>query len=231
MNQAIEINTPVKSKQKLHELQTMLLYYSLLLRESDKALIIVFEGLDASGKSGCIKRIVNKLDPKYYSICPISKPDEREYSHHYLWRFWTKIPEYGNIAIFDRSWYGRVLVERIEDLCTQNDWQRAYDEINEFERVLTDDKYIIVKIWLDVSDEEQLERFKKRMEDPEKRHKITDEDWRNRSKRNEYISARDEMLEKTNTPYAPWNIIASDNKKNARIECLEKIISYMVSKS
>ncbi|MGN1346420.1 MAG: polyphosphate kinase 2 family protein, partial [Eubacteriales bacterium] len=146
-------------KTRRKELQAMMPACADLLRENRKSLLIVFEGLDASGKSGCIKRLLQEVDMKQYHVHPTAKPKEEEYAHHYLWRFWRQLPAYGEIAVFDRSWYGRVLVERIEELCRPDEWRRAYHEINAFEKQLFDDGNLIVKLWLEVSEEEQLRRF------------------------------------------------------------------------
>ena len=204
-------------KEKLDTLQKMLEEKAENLAKSKRSLITVFEGYDASGKSGCIRRMTRRLDSRQYSVIPVSKPSEEEAGYHYLRRFWTTLPRRGKIVFYDRSWYGRVLVERIEGFCSECEWKRAYREINEFERMLRDDGAIIVKIWLDVSEEEQLRRFHARLEDPTKSHKITEEDWRNRAKRPEYDIARDEMMELTSTAAAPWNMIDADDKKYARL--------------
>ena len=196
------------------------------LSESGRGMVLVFEGLDASGKSGCIRRLTRELDLKQYRVVPVSRPTEEEYKYHYLRRFWLSLPEYSNITIFDRSWYGRVLVERIEGFATTDEWMRAYREINEFERMLTDDGTILLKLWFEVSADEQLRRFKKRMSEPEKMHKITDEDWRNRAKRELYDKARDDMISLTDKPNAPWKIIPADDKKTARISAAEEIITW-----
>lgn len=213
-------------KERLSELQKMLASVASKSEEEKRSMIIVFEGLDASGKSGTIRRLTRELDAKQYRVIPVSKPTEEEYKYHYLRRFWLALPEYGKIAIFDRSWYGRVLVERIEGFAKNAEWMRAYREINEFERMLTDDGAILLKLWFEVSADEQLKRFKKRQTEPEKMHKITDEDWRNRSKRELYDLARDEMIRETNTPSAPWIVIDADDKKSARIRAMEEIVAW-----
>ncbi len=213
-------------KERLAELQKMLASVASKSEEEKRSMIIVFEGLDASGKSGTIRRLTRELDAKQYRVIPVSKPTEEEYKYHYLRRFWLALPEYGKIAIFDRSWYGRVLVERIEGFAKNAEWMRAYREINEFERMLTDDGAVLLKLWFEVSADEQLKRFKKRQSEPEKMHKITDEDWRNRSKRELYDLARDEMIRETNTPSAPWIVIDADDKKTARIRAMEEIVAW-----
>lgn len=214
-------------KKRMGELQKMLSDSADVLKESGRGMILVFEGLDASGKSGCIRRLTKELDMKQYTVHPIGKPTAEEYRRHYLHRFWTKLPEYGNIAFFDRSWYGRVLVERIEGFCTNEEWNRAYGEISAFEKQLVCDGYLILKLWFEVSPEEQLRRFQARLNDPAKAHKITDEDWRNRGKRAEYDRARDDMLRMTDSLSAPWIVIDGNCKKNARIRAAEEILSHM----
>lgn len=212
-------------KERLGELQEMMKAAADGIRESGRAFIIVFEGLDASGKSGCIKRVTKTLDPFQYSVIPTAKPTAAQYRYHYLKRFWDTLPEYGKIAVYDRSWYGRVLVERVEGFASQSQWNRAYREINAFEKLLYDDGAVIVKLWLDISDEEQLRRFMIRKNNPKKAHKLTDEDWRNRAKRPMYDEAAADMLRFTNTPYAPWTVIEADSKPEARINVLETILS------
>lgn len=212
-------------KKRMRELEAVIAESVHALASKNRSLIVVFEGLDAAGKSGCIKRLTRELDLREYSVHPISKPTEAETAHHYLWRFWKRLPEYGCAAFFDRSWYGRVLVERVEKLCREDEWRRAYREINEFEKQLFDDGAVIVKLWLDVSPDEQLRRFRDRIETPGKEHKLTDEDWRNRAKTDEYIRARNDMIAMTGTGYAPWYVIPADSKKETRIASAEHIIS------
>jgi len=186
--------------------------------------IIVYQGWDAAGKGGNIKRLVQGMDPRGYEVIPIGSPNDVEKSHHYLWRFWLKIPKAGHIAIFDRSWYGRVLVERIEGFCTEDEWKRAFEEINEFEEHLTNFGTAIIKFWLHIDSEEQLKRFKDREISPHKKWKIGEEDWRNRKKWVLYEQAVDEMLVKTSTTYAPWTIIEANSKLYARIKALKTVI-------
>lgn len=212
-------------KERLNELQEMMKAAADGIRESERAFIIVFEGLDASGKSGCIKRVTKTLDPFQYSVIPTAKPTEAQYRYHYLKRFWDTLPAYGKIAVYDRSWYGRVLVERVEGLASRSEWSRAYREINAFEELLYDDGAVIVKLWLDVSEEEQFRRFMARKNNPEKAHKLTEEDWRNRAKRPLYDEAVTDMLRFTHTPYAPWTVIEADSKPEARVRALETILS------
>lgn len=187
-------------------------------------LVLAYEGWDAAGKGGNIKRIAQGLDPRGYEVLPISAPNAGEKAHPYLWRFWNALPKSGHIAIFDRTWYGRVLVERIEGFCTDVEWERAYDEINRFERSLSDWGAIVLKFWLHIDKEEQLRRFTERQSTPEKRYKITEEDWRNRERWEEYEKAVDEMLRRTNTAHAPWQVVESNNKHYARIKTMHTVI-------
>ncbi len=192
--------------------------------------IIAYEGWDAAGKGGNIKRITESLDPRGFEVHPIASPEPHEKARHYLWRFWNRLPKTGHIAIFDRTWYGRVMVERLEGFCSENDWQRAYVEINEFEKELADWGAVIVKFWVQIDKDTQLERFNERENTPEKKWKITDEDWRNREKWDLYEAAVNEMLAKTNTTYAPWNILESNDKKYARIKALKTVIDAIEEK-
>ena len=197
------------------------------LRYDDRKVIVALEGMDAAGKGGAIKRIVKKLDPREYEIHTIGAPELYELRRPYLWRFWNKLNDGEKITIFDRTWYGRVLVERIEEYATTVEWQRAYDEINRFEQSLVDSQTIVVKIWLAISKDEQAVRFKEREETPHKRFKITPEDWRNREKWDDYLNAAADMFERTNTDYAPWYVIATDDKNTARIEVLKAILKQL----
>jgi polyphosphate:AMP phosphotransferase len=185
--------------------------------------VIGYEGWDAAGKGGNIRRLTQRLDPRGYEVVPIAAPTAEEKAHHYLWRFWRHIPKAGHITIFDRTWYGRVLVERVEGFCCEADWKRAYDEINEFERQLTDFGTVVVKFWLQISADEQLRRFKERQDTAYKQWKITDEDWRNRDKRPKYEPAVGEMLRRTSTPHAPWTILEANCKYYARIKALRTV--------
>lgn len=197
------------------------------LRYDDRKVIVALEGMDAAGKGGAIKRIVKKLDPREYEIHTIGAPERYELRRPYLWRFWNKLNDGEKITIFDRTWYGRVLVERIEEYATTVEWQRAYDEINRFEQSLVDSQTIVVKIWLAISKDEQAVRFKEREETPHKRFKITPEDWRNREKWDDYLDAAADMFERTNTDYAPWYVIATDDKNTARVEVLKAILKQL----
>ncbi|MTH97004.1 polyphosphate:AMP phosphotransferase [Roseibium sp. RKSG952] len=188
-----------------------------------RGMVLVFQGNDAAGKGGSIRRVIRPLDPRIYKVHPISAPSDEEKAHPYLWRFWRRVPRKGHIAIFDRSWYERVLVERVEGFANHEDWLRAYNEINEFERELSNFGYIICKFWLAISEEEQLKRFKAREETIYKQHKITDEDWRNRLKWDQYSIAAGDMVDRTSTHYAPWTLVSSEDKKHARVEVLKTI--------
>ncbi|MCR5338206.1 MAG: polyphosphate:AMP phosphotransferase [Lachnospiraceae bacterium] len=186
--------------------------------------IIAYEGWDAAGKGGNIKRLAAALDPRGYEVHPIASPEPHEKSRHFLWRFWTRLPKDGHIAIFDRTWYGRVMVERLEGFCSENDWQRAYTEINEFEKELDDWGAVIVKFWVQIDKDTQLARFTDRQNTPEKQWKITDEDWRNREKWDLYETAVNEMLQKTSTQFAPWHVLESNDKHYARLKALRTVI-------
>ena len=184
---------------------------------------MVFEGWDAAGKGGAIKRTVAPLDPRGYKVAPYGAPNDIENAHHYLWRFWNEVPKAGHLTVFDRSWYGRVMVERVEGFCTPADWKRAYSEINEFEKQLVDSGIVLLKFWLHINPDEQLRRFELRTNTPAKEWKITDEDWRNRDKWDLYLEAVDEMLSRTSTDYAPWTIVEAVDKPFARIKVVETV--------
>ena len=188
---------------------------------------VVFEGWDAAGKGGAIKRLVEPLDPRHVHVAPFAAPTPDELRHHFLWRFWPPLPGWGGMTIFDRSWYGRVLVERVEDLATEVQWRRAYQEINDFEHTLAEEGMIVIKLWMHMSHDEQLRRFVRRRDDALKSWKLTDEDWRNREKRSEYDEAVSDMLRLTNGPLAPWDVISSENKRNGRVEVIETVIRRM----
>jgi polyphosphate kinase 2 (PPK2 family) len=185
---------------------------------------VVFEGWDASGKGGAIKRLVAQMDPRHVRVVQFSAPTADEKRHHFLWRFFPLLPGWGGMAVFDRSWYGRVLVERVEGLATREQWLRAYDEINSFERTLADEGMILIKLWLHISDKEQLKRFERRSKDPLKVWKLTDEDWRNREKRAEYEQAVEDMVARTDQPYAPWHLVEADSKRYARVKVIRTVI-------
>jgi polyphosphate kinase 2 (PPK2 family) len=187
---------------------------------------VIFEGEDASGKGGAIKRLVAQLDPRHVRVVQFAAPTHDEKRHHFLGRFWPSLPGWGGMAVFDRSWYGRVLVERVEEFATRGQWLRAYDEINGFERTLADEGTILIKFWLHISPDEQLKRFKKREQDPLKQWKLTDEDWRNREKAGEYHEAVEDMLARTSIePHATWHVIPAESKRYARVAVIETVIS------
>jgi polyphosphate kinase 2 (PPK2 family) len=186
----------------------------------------IFEGNDASGKGGAIKRLVTQLDPRHVRVVQFAAPTHDEKRHHFLWRFWPSLPGWGGMAVFDRSWYGRVLVERVEGFATREQWLRAYDEINSFERTLADEGMILIKFWLHISPDEQLKRFKKREKDPLKTWKLTEDDWRNREKRDAYDAAVEDMVARTSVePHAVWHLIPADSKRYARVAVLETVIA------
>lgn len=203
---------------KAHQEKLVRIQQALLF--SGERAVVVFEGMDAAGKGGTIRRLAWAMDPRSLKVWPIGAPNEIEARQHYLQRFWTRLPEKTQIAVFDRSWYGRVLVERIEGLVPKNDWRRAYREINEFERQMVDDGIRVVKIFLHVSKEEQKRRLIERMRDPLKRWKLTYDDFRNRSRWPDYVEAIEEMFDRTNTKAAPWHAVPSDDKPVARAEAL-----------
>ncbi|XZG69039.1 polyphosphate:AMP phosphotransferase [Chitinibacteraceae bacterium HSL-7] len=190
---------------------------------ADISVVAVFEGMDAAGKGGAIRRISGALDARQYRVVPIAAPTEEERAQPYLWRFWRHVPQRGHLTVFDRSWYGRVLVERVEAFAEPAEWMRAYNEINDFEAQLDDAGVVVVKFWLAISADEQLARFKEREATEWKRFKITDEDWRNRDKWDAYVEAASDMIERTSTPNAPWHLIGANNKYHARVEVLRTL--------
>jgi polyphosphate kinase 2 (PPK2 family) len=210
-------------KPALKQAQLQLLTYQHALSDSKRSLVILFEGPDAAGKGGAIRRMVERLDPRLLRVHSVVKPTEEEYAHHYMWRFWSKLPRYGQTAVFDRSWYGRVLVERVEGFATEKEWKRAYVEIVNFEKSLSDDGTVFVKIYLHISKDEQLARFKRREADPYKHWKITDEDWRNRRRWDDHNAAAEAMFEKTSSPASEWTIIPANYKWHARIEVIRAV--------
>ena len=214
-------------KKELKELQAKLGQLHNRLYRKRVPVIIAYEGWDAAGKGGNIKRLTGALDPRGFEVHPIASPEPHEKARHYLWRFWTRLPKDGHIAIFDRTWYGRVMVERLEGFCSENDWQRAYYEMNEFEQELHNWGAVILKFWVQIDKDTQLARFTERQNTPSKQWKITDEDWRNREKWDLYEQAVDEMLQKTSTTYSPWHILESVDKKYARIKALHIVIDAL----
>ncbi|HYV98422.1 MAG TPA: polyphosphate:AMP phosphotransferase [Gemmatimonadaceae bacterium] len=212
-----------KYEKLLEEWQGRLNRLSRHPRFKEMSVTIVFEGSDAAGKGGAIRRITGALDARVYEGIPIAAPTEEERAQPYLWRFWRHLPRHGRFTIYDRSWYGRVLVERVEGFCSEADWMRAYSEINDFEEQLAKDNMVVAKFWLQVSKDEQLRRFKARQETSFKRFKITDEDWRNRKKWNAYRSAAEDMIERTSTSVAPWTLVGANDKYHARITVLKAL--------
>ncbi len=220
---------PKKAARRLDAATLRLLHLRLVLggqlgdHRIGPPLCVVFEGWDASGKGGAIKRLVNPLDPRHVRVAQFAAPTYDEKRHHFLWRFWPVLPGWGGMAVLDRSWYGRVLVERVEGFATEEQWSRAYDEIVEFERTLIAEGMILVKFWLHVSEEEQLRRFRSRAADPLRSWKLTDEDWRNRKRRPQYEAAVEDMLARTDHPKAPWHVVAGDDKRVARVTVVETV--------
>ncbi|TCM70932.1 polyphosphate kinase 2 (PPK2 family) [Acinetobacter calcoaceticus] len=226
--QLIQPATEVFDKKEYKaELKKLTKKVAKALTTDNRNIVISFEGMDAAGKGGAIKRIVKHLDPRQYQIHTIAAPEKYELRRPYLWRFWNKLDNHGGISIFDRTWYGRVLVERIEGYANPVEWQRAYDEINRFEKNLSDNQTLLIKFWLAISPEEQALRFKSRQETPHKRFKITEEDWRNRKRWDDYLDAAADMLQRTDSSYAPWHVIATDDKYTARIEILRAILKQL----
>jgi len=221
LSQSLEVDDyrdRLKKKQKrVRELEHMIYMKRI-------PVVIVYEGWDAAGKGGNIRRLTQNLDPRGYEVVPIAAPNGIELAHHYLWRFWKEMPKAGHITIFDRSWYGRVMVERVEGFCTDAEWRRAYREINEMEQHMVDFGTVVFKFWLHIDPKEQLQRFESRQKIPHKQWKITEEDWRNRKKNKAYKTAVEEMLFRTSTPHAPWTIVESNCKRFARIKALNTVI-------
>jgi polyphosphate kinase 2 (PPK2 family) len=211
-------------KHDLRQAQLELLTWQRRLTETKNNVVVVMEGPDAAGKGGAIKRLLERLDPRLVRVHSTVKPSTEEYGRHYLWRFWSRLPPYGWMAVFDRSWYGRVLVERVEGFCETAEWKRAYREINEFERQLLDDGTILVKFYLFITKAEQLTRFKSREADPYKHWKISDEDWRNRRHWKENMEAAEEMLVKTSTERAPWHVIGANFKWHTRLRVVNAVL-------
>ena len=214
-------------KKELKRLQDRLSELHNIIYRKKIPVILCYEGWDAAGKGGNIRRVAYPLDPRGFDVMPIASPEPHELNRQFLWRFWTRLPRSGHICIFDRTWYGRVMVERLEGFCTEKDWKRAYNEINEFERQLTDWGAVLLKFWIHIDQDTQLARFTERQNTPEKQWKITDEDWRNREKWPQYEVAVNEMLKKTSTKNAPWYIIESNDKHYARIKALEIIVNQL----
>ena len=189
------------------------------------ALAVVFEGWDASGKGGALKRLVEPLDPRHVRVAAYAAPTETEKRHHFLWRFWPALPGLGGMSVFDRSWYGRVLVERVEGYATPEEWERAYSTIVDFERTFCVESGVLVKFWMHISDEMQLRLFEERQQNPLKRWKITEEDWRNRERRPQYLEAVEDMLARTEHAHVPWQLVEGDDKRYARVKVVETVIA------
>jgi polyphosphate kinase 2 (PPK2 family) len=228
----VDLSATLKKKEagsRLEAAQRRLLRLRLMLggqleeHRIGPPLCVVFEGWDASGKGGAIKRLVSPLDPRHVRVAQFAAPTYDEKRHHFLWRFWPVLPGWGGMAVLDRSWYGRVLVERVEEFTGKDQWTRAYDEIVEFERTLIAEGMILVKFWMHVSEDEQLRRFQSRANDPLRSWKLTGEDWRNRKKRPQYEVAVEDMLERTDHPKAPWQVVAGDDKRLARVTVVETV--------
>ncbi len=213
--------------ERLSELQKKLHGLAWLMNEKKRNAVLLFEGWDAAGKGSALRRVTAAIDARLYRVIPIAAPTDEEKGHHYLWRFWRHIPRAGRFTMYDRSWYGRVLVERVEGFASADEWQRSYAEINSFEEQLLDHGIILCKFWVHISKDEQLRRFKEREIDPRKKHKITDEDWRNREKWDDYKIAVNDMIAHTSTSRAPWTLVAGNDKKFARIQILETVSSQL----
>lgn len=230
MLETLDLTRSLKRDAYVHELtrrQVQLRELGYQVYRKKRPVVILFEGWDAAGKGGAIKRITEKLDPRGYTVYPIAAPEGEDKSRHYLYRFWRRLPECGQIAIFDRSWYGRVMVERVEGFAEEDAWKRAYAEINSFERQMRDFGTIVVKFWIHISREEQLKRFEERKASGYKSWKLTAEDWRNRKKWGAYEQAVEEMLVKTSTRTAPWTLIEGNDKYWARAKVLGKLVESL----
>ncbi|HEX6459786.1 MAG TPA: hypothetical protein VF032_12770 [Thermoleophilaceae bacterium] len=220
-----------ESQRRIGELQERVLELRLILAgllgegRLGPPVCILFEGWDASGKGGAIKRLVQPLDPRHVRVAEFEAPTPTAKRHHFLWRFWPALPGWGGVAVLDRSWYGRVLVERVEELATDDEWTRAYGQIVEFERMLYDEGMVLVKFWMHISGKEQIRRFEERKENPLKRWKLSDNDWKNRGLRKEYKRAAEDMFERTDSEHAPWHIVPAESKHYARVHVLETVIA------
>lgn len=217
----------IEYKAEMKRLKMRINRATLYAKLLGKPIVFVFEGWDAAGKGGAIRRLTQEIDPRLFEVHNIAAPEPQEKVRHYLWRFWNRIPNKGYVGIFDRSWYGRVLVERVEGFCTEEEWSRSYEEIVLFEEQLANFGTIIIKFWLHITSEEQLVRFEARKNDPLRRWKLTDEDWRNREKWGSYEKAANEMFLRTDTPFAPWIIVPAKDKYFARIEILSTVANTL----
>lgn len=227
MLENIDLTKKLKKKayrNALDQYQTQVRALGFEVYRQQRPVVMVFEGWDAAGKGGAIKRLTARLDPRSYEVHAIAAPSGDDAARHYLYRFWRRLPVQGEIGLFDRSWYGRVLVERIEGFCSDEEWQRAYAEINEFEKQLADFGTIIFKFWVHISRDEQLARFESRRMTPQKSWKLTEEDWRNRKKWDEYQAAVEDMIAQTSTEVAPWTVVPGNDKRYARITVLKTVV-------
>ena len=222
--------TEEEYKTRLKKLQKRLAELHSELYRLRIPVVIGFEGWDAGGKGGAIKRLTSNLDPRGYRVNPTAAPNDIEKVHHYLWRFWNNVPKAGHIAVFDRTWYGRVMVERIEGFCSEAQWRRAYQEINEMESHMANAGAVVLKFWLHIDKDEQERRFRERQANPTKQWKITDEDWRNREKWDQYEEAVNEMLIRTSTTYAPWIVVEGNDKRYARVKVLQTVVDALEKK-
>jgi len=216
-----------KYKQQLADYQAQLQDLTWEAYRQKRSVVAVFEGWDAAGKGSAIRRVTRAIDPRLYRLVQFAAPTDEERAQHYLWRFWRQLQRDGRLTLFDRSWYGRVLVERVEQFAAPQEWQRAYSEINQFEQQLMEHGSIVLKFWIHISKEEQLRRFKAREKEPHKQHKITEDDWRNREKWHDYEVAVDQMVSHTSTRHAPWTLVAGNDKRFARIQILKTFCSAM----
>jgi polyphosphate kinase 2 (PPK2 family) len=230
MLEAVNLSRRVGEKaygRRMGELQVRLRELHFRMYEQRIPALALFEGWDAAGKGGAIKRVTETLEPRGYTVSAFAAPRGEEKTHHYLWRFWRQLPRAGHLGIFDRSYYGRVLVERVEGFCSEEEWKRAFREINEFEAQQVSSGMVVVKFWLHLSKDEQLRRFKDRERDPFRSYKLTAEDWRNRTRWNDYLEATEEMLARTSTPHAPWTVVESDDKFYARVKVVKTIVDAL----
>jgi polyphosphate kinase 2 (PPK2 family) len=230
MLERINMNRKLTEKQysdQMGKLQVRLRELEFTAFRRKVPVLCVFEGWDAAGKGGAIKRVTEMLDPRGFTVNAYAAPKGEEKTHHYLWRFWRNLPRTGHFAIFDRSYYGRVLVERVEGFCHESEWRRAYREINEFEGQQDSFGTVICKFWLQITKQEQLRRFKSREIDPYRSYKLTEEDWRNRAKWTDYTQAVEDMLVHTSTPKAPWTVVEANDKWFARVKVLQTVVSAL----